>query len=175
MISFTKYFISIIIFPMSNSINNTAVNIVTIIIDDNNNGYNISNAFKFKGIDIELYGKGQINLGKNTYIGNRSVLSSDYNCIISIGDNCAISHNVRIYTSNRNPNDIIFENKNITKISGDVIIGNNVWIGANVFINQGITIGDHCVVGANTVVTKSIPSNCLVVGTPGRIIKQKDK
>jgi acetyltransferase-like isoleucine patch superfamily enzyme len=35
----------------------------------------------------------------------------------------------------------------------------------------GVRIGDEVVVGASTVVTKDIPSNCVVVGNPGRIVK----
>ena len=36
----------------------------------------------------------------------------------------------------------------------------------------GITIGDNVIIGAGSVVTKDIPSNCVVVGNPARIIKQ---
>ena len=48
-------------------------------------------------------------------------------------------------------------------------------IGANSTLLPGVVIGEDALVGAGSVVTKSIPSNCIVVGTPGRIIKQKDK
>jgi len=132
--------------------------------------YNLSKSFTFNGVDIEMYAEGQIIIGNNTYIGNRSVLTSNAGCYIKIGDNCAISHNVRIYTANRDPDDIISVMPNIKILKGNVIIGNNVWIGANVFINQDVTIGDNCVIGANSVITKNIPSRSNVVGA-NRIIK----
>lgn len=50
-------------------------------------------------------------------------------------------------------------------------IGNNVTLGANVMIFGDITIGDNVIVGAGTVINKDIPSNCVVVGNPFRIIK----
>ncbi len=53
-----------------------------------------------------------------------------------------------------------------------VRIGNNVWIGENVVILLGSTIGDGCIVGANSVVTKSIEANSIVVGVPATIIKK---
>ncbi len=53
-------------------------------------------------------------------------------------------------------------------------IGNNVDIGAQVCIIGDIEIGDNVAIGAGSIVTKSIPPNCVVVGNPARIIKQND-
>ncbi|GAB3011056.1 serine O-acetyltransferase [Spirosoma pulveris] len=54
------------------------------------------------------------------------------------------------------------------------IIGNNVDIGAQVCIIGEIEIGDNVAIGAGSIVIKSIPSNCVVVGNPARIIKVKE-
>lgn len=51
------------------------------------------------------------------------------------------------------------------------VIGKNCLIGARSFIMPGVTIGDQCIIGAMTVVTKDIPSNCMVVGNPGVVVK----
>ncbi len=53
-------------------------------------------------------------------------------------------------------------------------IGNNVIIGAGAKIMGDITIGDNVTIGANAVVTKNIPSNCVVGGVPAKIIKYKE-
>jgi putative colanic acid biosynthesis acetyltransferase WcaB len=53
-------------------------------------------------------------------------------------------------------------------------IGNNVDIGANVCIIGDVVIGDNVIIGAGSVVTKSIPSDCVVVGNPARILEKKD-
>ena len=55
---------------------------------------------------------------------------------------------------------------------GEVVIGNNVWIGDKATILAGVHIGDNVVVGANSVVTKDVPSNCMVAGCPAKILKQ---
>ena len=60
------------------------------------------------------------------------------------------------------------------KSKGDVVIGNNVWLGDKVSVLSGVHIGDNVIVGANSVVTKSVPSNCVVAGVPAKIIKQLD-
>lgn len=52
-------------------------------------------------------------------------------------------------------------------------LGNGVLIGAGAKILGAITLGDQVRVGANSVVNKSIPPCCTVVGIPGRIVQRK--
>jgi acetyltransferase-like isoleucine patch superfamily enzyme len=51
-------------------------------------------------------------------------------------------------------------------------IGRCCFIGARSIILPGIQIGDECVVGSGSVVTKNVPSRCLVAGNPARIIRE---
>lgn len=53
----------------------------------------------------------------------------------------------------------------------DTYIGKNCFIGIGAMILPGVTIGDEVIVGANSVVTKDIPSNCVAVGNPAKVIK----
>lgn len=55
---------------------------------------------------------------------------------------------------------------------GPVRIGHNVWIGDKVTILPGVTIGDGVVIGANSVVVSDLPSYCVAVGNPARIVKK---
>lgn len=54
----------------------------------------------------------------------------------------------------------------------DTHIGKKCFIGARAIIMCGVTIGDEVIVGAGSVVTKDVPSNCIVAGNPARVIKQ---
>ena len=60
-----------------------------------------------------------------------------------------------------------------SKIKSVPVIGNNVLIGAGAKILGDVVIGDNCVIGANSVVIKDVPSNCVVAGVPGKIIKSQ--
>lgn len=54
---------------------------------------------------------------------------------------------------------------------GPVIIHKNVWLGEGVCVMPGVTIGENTIVGANSVVTKSLPSNCIAGGIPAKILR----
>mgnify|MGYP002605273240 CR=1 FL=1 len=51
-------------------------------------------------------------------------------------------------------------------------IGDGVVIGAGAKLLGSIEIGNNVKIGANSVVLKSIPDGCTVVGTEGRIVKR---
>lgn len=55
-----------------------------------------------------------------------------------------------------------------------VIIEDNVLVGSNAVILEGVKIGKGAVVAAGSVVTKDVPSNSVVAGSPAKVIKTKD-
>lgn len=56
-----------------------------------------------------------------------------------------------------------------------VIIKRGCWIGQNVVIMPGVTIGEMAIIGANSVVTNSVPSRCIAIGSPAHVIKRWDE
>ncbi len=138
------------------------------------NNYSISDDFRFNGKDIFFYGKGYLKIENNSYIGSLSTIQLHENCSVTIGQGCSISHNVRIYTTTKDPDFDFSDKNNIPIKTGDVLIGKNVWIGANVFINPGIKIGDNSVIGANSVVTKNVEPFGIYGGVPAKLLRMKD-
>jgi serine O-acetyltransferase len=59
--------------------------------------------------------------------------------------------------------------------SGVPEIGNDVYISAGARILGNITVGNNVIIGANSVVINDVPDNCIVAGTPAKIIKSVDQ
>lgn len=57
----------------------------------------------------------------------------------------------------------------------DTCIGERCFIAVNSTILPGVTIGNEVIVGAGAVVTKDVPSNCVVAGNPAKIVRTNIK
>lgn len=55
-----------------------------------------------------------------------------------------------------------------------VIVEDDVLIGANAVVLEGVRVGKGAVVAAGAIVTKDVPPNTVVAGTPARVIKEID-
>ena len=51
-------------------------------------------------------------------------------------------------------------------------IGKRCFIGVRSIILPGVTIGDEVIVGAGSIITKDVPSNCIVAGNPAKILRE---
>lgn len=80
---------------------------------------------------------------------------------IHIGENTYIAFEARILTHDMTRG-----------LRLDVHIGRNCFIGGRSLIMPGVTIGDSCIVGAGSVVTQSVPDNCIVAGNPARVLRR---
>ncbi|MFA5523701.1 MAG: serine O-acetyltransferase [Tissierellales bacterium] len=54
-------------------------------------------------------------------------------------------------------------------------IGNNVVVSSGAKVLGPFRVGDNSKIGAGSVVLKEVPSNCTVVGVPGRIVVKEDR
>ena len=59
-------------------------------------------------------------------------------------------------------------------VSGCVSMGDGVFVGTGVTILPRLNIGRWAVLGAGAVVIRDVPPHSVVVGTPGRVIKQAE-
>lgn len=90
--------------------------------------------------------------------------------LIEIGDNVDMNVNFKVFTHDWASLVFIAKYGQMINSAGKVIIGNNVYFGADVTILRGVTIGNNCVIGAGSVVTRSIPDDCVAVGNPCRVV-----
>lgn len=119
-----------------------------------------------RGCRIVIQPNARLKIGKNSFIGENSKIKCCEKIVI--GENCLISWNVNLIDSD--VHHVISDNK-VLDNTDELIIKDKVWVGFNSIILKGVTIGESSVVGAGTVVTKSIPENCLTAGNPNKIIR----
>jgi len=137
----------------------------TIVRLDRNSKLNTCGNFSiYYGGDIIVFENGQLELGSGFCNSNVKIRCTES---ITIGKNAAISHDVTIMDSDAH--DMDYPGYRMTK---PVVIGNNVWIGSRAMILKGVKIGDGAVVAAGAVVTKDVPANTVVAGSPAKIIKE---
>jgi acetyltransferase-like isoleucine patch superfamily enzyme len=61
------------------------------------------------------------------------------------------------------------------RTSAGIVVGENVWLGTGAKVLDGVTLGNDVVVGANAVVTDDIPSGCVAVGIPARVVRRRNE
>ena len=147
-----------------------------------------------------IFNEQYISIGDNTLIGPGVALSAGMvpgqecitNPVVTIGDRCLIGkgsgivghfsitigndvwtgHHVYITDQNHGYEDVTRPISEQSQPERAVSIGNGSWLGHGSIVLPGVTIGEHVVVGANSVVTKDIPSFCVAVGSPARVIRR---
>ena len=113
----------------------------------------ISNISRFlTGIEIHP----AVKIGKNFFI--------DQGMGIVIGETTVIGDNVSIYQG------VTLGGTKWEKRKRHPSISDNVVIGAGAKVLGPITVGKNSKIGANSVVTRNVPSNTVVVGIPARVV-----
>ena len=94
--------------------------------------------------------------------------------MIKIGDNVYITAGVQFVTHDGGT---LILRKEVPDLewSAPITLGDDVYIGIRAIILPGVNIGNRCIVAAGSVVSRSIPDNCVVAGVPARIIKTTDQ
>jgi len=94
-----------------------------------------------------------IYIGEGSNVQDGSVLHTDPGCPLRVGRNVTIGHLVMIH---------------------GCTIGDNSLIGIGTVILNNAKIGKNCIIGAKALITenKEIPDNSLVVGAPGKVVRE---
>jgi carbonic anhydrase/acetyltransferase-like protein (isoleucine patch superfamily) len=94
-----------------------------------------------------------IHIGAGSNVQDLSVMHTDMGFPLTIGENCTIGHRVTLH---------------------GCTVGDNTLVGIGATILNGTRIGNNCIIGAHTLLAegKDIPDNSLVMGAPGRIVRQ---
>jgi acetyltransferase-like isoleucine patch superfamily enzyme len=109
-----------------------------------------------------------IEIGEGNWFSNNVAIVANERIVI--GNGCQIGDMVTIYDSDFHELDPKTRIRSAGP-SAPVVIGSNVWLGSRVMVLKGVSIGDNTVVGAMSLVTRSLPANCVAAGVPARVIR----
>ncbi|MBU3035360.1 gamma carbonic anhydrase family protein [Tritonibacter mobilis] len=98
----------------------------------------------------------EIRIGRGSNVQENVVMHIDAGYPLTIGENCTIGHKVMLH---------------------GCTIGENSLIGMGATILNGAKIGKNCLIGAGALITenKDIPDNSLVMGAPGKVVREVDE
>jgi phenylacetic acid degradation protein/carnitine operon protein CaiE len=117
---------------------------------------------------------GDVIIGENVYIGPGAAIRGDWGRII-IEDGCNVQENCVIHMF---PGTTVYLKKGAHIGHGAIIhggtIGENSLVGMNAVVMDDVEIGKESIIGALCFVPSKmqIPPRSLVVGNPGKIIKE---
>ncbi|MBC6408289.1 MAG: gamma carbonic anhydrase family protein [Rhodobacteraceae bacterium] len=96
-----------------------------------------------------------IAIGEGTNVQENCVFHTDMGAPLTIGENCTIGHKVMLH---------------------GCLIGDNTLIGMGATVLNHAKIGKNCLIGAGALITegKEIPDGSLVMGSPGKIVRELD-
>jgi carbonic anhydrase/acetyltransferase-like protein (isoleucine patch superfamily) len=94
-----------------------------------------------------------ITIGDGSNIQDSCVLHTDDGIRLTLGRNVTVGHQVMLH---------------------GCTVGEGTLIGIKSTILNHVKIGKHCLIGAHTLITegKEIPDRSLVVGSPGKVVRQ---
>lgn len=117
---------------------------------------------------------GKVHLMEDVSVWYGAVLRADFDEII-IGARTNIQENVIMHVDHGSP--VIMGEDNLIghgAIVHGATFGNCNLVGMGATILNGAKIGHYCIIGAHALVTENmeIPDYSMVLGTPGKIVKQ---
>ena len=106
-------------------------------------------------------------------LGNYFQEYVDLQAEVTIGDNTSIHIGSFIGHETTIGNSVFLAHG--CNISGEVIVQDGAYLGTGVTVLPRLTVGKWSVIGAGSVIIEDVPPYSVVVGNPGRIIKNTEK
>jgi acetyltransferase-like isoleucine patch superfamily enzyme len=116
--------------------------------------------------------EGEVSIGAKTVMGQECTISAYQH--VEIGRECIVADRVMLIDFDHG----VVEVDRPIRLQGiykrDVRVGHNVWIGYGACILRGVEIGENAIVGTSSVLTRDVPANAVVAGSPARVIRMRE-
>lgn len=115
---------------------------------------------------------GRLEIGAKTVVGQECTFSTYES--ISLGRECIVADRSMFIDFDHAVMLIESPIRQQGLYSRPVRVGHNVWVGYGAAFLRGTTTGDNAIVGTYAVVTKDVPANAVVAGSPARLIRMRE-
>jgi len=115
-----------------------------------------------------------LDCGKYVWIGEGAILDASGG--LTIGDHTTIASHVFVWTHTSYRANLAFDNRIGSPLTErhPTKVGRGCYVGGPSVIYPGVTLGDRTVVLPMSVVTKDIGGNCMVAGSPAKVLRDLD-
>ncbi|MFG2595987.1 acyltransferase [Streptomyces sp. NPDC048462] len=113
----------------------------------------------------------RIRIGENVGCAGRTFLSAVEGVSVTIGADVMFAKNIEVRGDDTHPIFDVHTEKRVNP-SQSIVVGEHVWIAKHAVVMGGVTIGNGSVIGFRSIVTSSIPNNCIAVGAPARVVRR---
>lgn len=115
---------------------------------------------------------GPVHIGRRTTVGSNSVIVSlsgvEIGEAVMLAGNCYLS--AGSYNVDHSPAAIMDAGAYST---GPIRVGDGAWLGTGAIVLDGVSIGSGAVVGAAALANKDVPANCITVGVPAKVVRNR--
>ena len=115
--------------------------------------------------------EGIVEIGAKSVMGQECTISSFQR--VSIGRECILADRVMLIDFDHGVVEVDRPIRDQGIYKRDVRVGHNVWVGYGACFLRGCTVGDNAVVGTLSIITKDIPANAVVGGTPAKLLRMR--
>lgn len=112
-----------------------------------------------------------VRIGTNVSSTTRVAMSATEGTEIRIGNDVMFASENQVRADDGHPIFDVRTGKRVN-VSRSIRIGNHVWLARHAVVLGGGRIGDGTVIGYGSIVTGTIPNNCVAVGTPARVVRR---
>ncbi|MET9258311.1 acyltransferase [Streptomyces sp. NPDC003717] len=113
----------------------------------------------------------KIRVGENVGCAGRTFLSAVEGVSVTIGADVMFAKNIEVRADDTHPIYDVRSQKRANP-SKSIVVGEHVWIAKHAVVMGGVTIGNGSVIGFRSIVTSSVPNNCIAVGAPARVVRR---
>lgn len=112
-----------------------------------------------------------VDIGAGVSSTSPVIISAVEGTTVRVGDDVMFASQNQVRADDGHP---IFDVRSGKRVNPaeDIVIGDHVWLAWGATVLGGARVGSGTVLGAFSLLTKEVPNNCVVVGSPARVVRR---